>query len=147
MARKAKAKTAQRRRSRTTQPEPERQEPGLLREQTADHTVEEQGLAAGQQQLERKLEEARGGGSTLSGGDLDAAFEAGDSGEETAGGSSPTPDQDSVDQLGEAVGVVVEEAGKTRDLLEIFETQVPGIEQQTDLSAEGDELSEEEPPS
>jgi len=42
----------------------------------------------------------------LSGGDLDAAWDQADaSGEETVGGSNPTPDQDVVDQLGEAVGL------------------------------------------
>lgn len=41
----------------------------------------------------------------LSGGDVDAAWDAADSGEETVGGSSPTPDQDRVDELGRAVGL------------------------------------------
>ena len=40
----------------------------------------------------------------LSGGDVDAAWDD-DSGEETVGGSNPTPDQDEVDELGQAVGV------------------------------------------
>ena len=41
----------------------------------------------------------------LSGGDLDAGWDPGDSGEESVGGSMPTPDQDNVDELGEAAGV------------------------------------------
>jgi hypothetical protein len=42
----------------------------------------------------------------LSGGDLDAAWDQSDaSGEETVGGSNPTPDQDVVDELGKAVGL------------------------------------------
>ncbi|QQS45294.1 MAG: hypothetical protein IPM66_15240 [Acidobacteriota bacterium] len=46
------------------------------------------------------------GSPTLSGGDIDAAWDQADaSGEETVGGSSPTPDQDVVDELGEAVGL------------------------------------------
>jgi hypothetical protein len=45
----------------------------------------------------------------LSGGDIDAAWDQADaSGEETVGGSNPTPDQDVVDQLGEAVGLTYE---------------------------------------
>src|SRR5581483_7353313 len=40
----------------------------------------------------------------LAGGDVDAAGD-GDVGEETVGGSTPTPDQDVVDDLGRAVGV------------------------------------------
>jgi hypothetical protein len=41
----------------------------------------------------------------LSAGDLDAAWDAGDSGEESVGGTMPTPDQDNVDEVGEAAGV------------------------------------------
>ena len=43
---------------------------------------------------------------TLSGGDVDAAWD--DSivaGEESVGGSAPTPDQDLVDEIGEAAGL------------------------------------------
>lgn len=43
--------------------------------------------------------------TTLYGGDLDAAQHRTDAGEEAVGGSSPTPDQDVVDQLGKAVGI------------------------------------------
>lgn len=43
---------------------------------------------------------------SLSGGDLDADWkDANSSGEETVGGTTPTPDQDMVDELGEAVGL------------------------------------------
>lgn len=44
----------------------------------------------------------------LSGGDLDVTMDAGSSGDETVGGSNPTPDQDTVDELGEAVGLTFE---------------------------------------
>ncbi len=43
---------------------------------------------------------------TLAAGDLDADFHGLDSGEETPAGSDPTPDQDNVDEIGEALGVV-----------------------------------------
>ncbi len=42
---------------------------------------------------------------TLTGGDVDAGWEYADIGEETVGGSNPTPDQDIIDVLGEAAGV------------------------------------------
>jgi len=48
-------------------------------------------------------------GPELSGGDVDAAWDDADSGEETVGGSSPTPDQDVVDELGEAAGLTFNE--------------------------------------
>lgn len=85
-------------------------------EQINDHTEDEeiledfaerQGLASGgRQKLEEKLNEHNGMDPTLSGGDIDAAWE--DSiqvGEESVGGSVSTPDQDVVDELGEAAGL------------------------------------------
>lgn len=58
--------------------------------------------------------------ATLSAGDPDADLDAGSSGDETVGGSNPTPDQDNVDELGEAAGLTFEdseelEAGKISD--------------------------------
>ena len=85
-------------------------------EQINDHTEDEeiledfaerQGLASGgRQKLEEKLNVHNGMDPTLSGGDMDAAWE--DSiqvGEESVGGSVSTPDQDVVDELGEAAGL------------------------------------------
>jgi Family of unknown function (DUF6335) len=43
--------------------------------------------------------------AVLSGGDIDAAWDQASVGEETVGGSTPTPDQDIVDEIGRAVGV------------------------------------------
>ncbi len=57
----------------------------------------------------------------LSGGDVDADWErANDVGEEAVGASVATPDQDRVDELGEAVGIVYQddEPLKTQDKLE-----------------------------
>jgi Family of unknown function (DUF6335) len=45
----------------------------------------------------------------LTGGDVDAGWEYSDIGDETVGGSNPTPDQDIVDDLGAAVGVTYED--------------------------------------
>lgn len=85
-------------------------------EQINDHTEDEeiledfaerQGLASGgRQKLEEKLNVHNGMDPTLSGGDVDAAWE--DSiqvGEESVGGSVSTPDQDIVDDIGEAAGL------------------------------------------
>ena len=47
----------------------------------------------------------RARGTVLTGGDVDAAWVEADVGEETVGGSTPTPDQDIVDDLGRAAGV------------------------------------------
>jgi hypothetical protein len=41
----------------------------------------------------------------LAGGDVDAAWEQADVGEELVGGDNPTPDQDVVEELGAAMGI------------------------------------------
>jgi hypothetical protein len=68
---------------------------------------ERQGLAAGgRSKLEEKLNEHNFLDPALSGGDVDAAWEDSTvAGEESVGGSAPTPDQDNVDELGEAAGI------------------------------------------
>jgi hypothetical protein len=48
--------------------------------------------------------------AVLAGGDIDAAGDQAASGEETVGGSTPTPDQDLVDEIGRAAGVSYEDA-------------------------------------
>jgi hypothetical protein len=63
-------------------------------------------LASGGQLLMKELREHHSKSPKLSAGDIDAAWDRADVGEETVGGSSPTPDQDVVDQLGGAVGLV-----------------------------------------
>jgi hypothetical protein len=52
---------------------------------------------------------------TLSGGDVDARWDTAESsGEETAGGSTPTPDQDVVEEIGRAIGVTYHEGEPLR---------------------------------
>lgn len=82
--------------------------------------LERQGLArSGRLALEEELEEHNSKSPRLSGGDLDADWQSADqSGEETVGGSAPTPDQDIVDELGRAVGVMFSDTEPLRDKLE-----------------------------
>lgn len=76
-------------------------------EEVLEDFAERQGLASGgRQKLEEKLNEHNEMNPSLSGGDVDAAWD--DSivaGEESVGGTAPTPDQDIVDDLGEAAGL------------------------------------------
>lgn len=67
-----------------------------------------QRLAAGGEQLMRELREHHSRTPELSGGDIDADWARADVGDETVGGSAPTPDQDIVDEIGGAVGLVFE---------------------------------------
>jgi len=48
--------------------------------------------------------------AVLAGGDIDAAWDKAAVGEETVGGTTPTPDQDLVDEIGRAVGIEYEGA-------------------------------------
>lgn len=59
--------------------------------------------------LIKKLREHHETSPALSGGDIDAAWEDADVGEESVGGGNPTPDQNVVEELGQAMGVNYEE--------------------------------------
>jgi hypothetical protein len=82
--------------------------------------AERQGLSAGSTDLLEELVDYHSRGPQLSGGDVDADWESSDvSGEESVGGSAPTPDQDVVEELGEAVGIVYDDHQEldTEDML------------------------------
>ena len=64
---------------------------------------------AGQEQLIEKLREHHSASPALSGGDIDAAWEDADVGEESVGGGNPTPDQSVVEELGKAMGLIYED--------------------------------------
>ena len=73
-----------------------------------DDFAERQRLAVGGRDvLLEELEEHNSQSPVLTGGDLDASWQtANQAGEETVGGSVSTPDQDVVDDLGQAAGLV-----------------------------------------
>ena len=78
-------------------------------EEVTEEFAEAQRLASGGEQLKRELLEHHSRTPELSGGDIDADWAGADVGDETVGGSSPTPDQDIVDELGQAVGLTYED--------------------------------------
>lgn len=65
--------------------------------------------SATRQQMIDKLREHHSSSPRLSGGDIDAAWEDADVGEESVGGENPTPDQDIVEELGKAVGLTYQD--------------------------------------
>jgi hypothetical protein len=65
--------------------------------------------SAGRPGLVDKLLDHHSTSPRLSGGDIDAAWEDADVGEESVGGGNPTPDQNVVEELGEAVGLTYED--------------------------------------
>jgi hypothetical protein len=72
-------------------------------------TVYADGFQEDDDPLMRRMTTDPAHGPELSGGDLDTRWDAGDVGDESVGGTMPTPDQDNVDQLGEAAGLEFED--------------------------------------
>ena len=65
---------------------------------------------SGRKELKEVLDQYHAKSPKLSGGDLDADWSSASSvGEETVGGQNPTPDQDVVGELGEAVGLTYDD--------------------------------------
>ena len=70
---------------------------------------ERQQLNTGSDDLQERLAEHHAKSPTLSGGDIDAAWDDANVGEETVGGMAPTPDQDDVEEIGQAYGIECED--------------------------------------
>jgi hypothetical protein len=81
----------------------------------SDRTVE-----VGGERMAEKIRDNNESSPTLSGGDVDAAWEDDTVGEESVGGGNPTPDQDVVEELGEAMGVTFQD-NETLDFTEKME--------------------------
>lgn len=63
-------------------------------------------VTASQKHLADRLQNNQGTDPTLSGGDIDARWEDAESGgDETVGGSTATPGQNDLDEMGKAMGV------------------------------------------
>ena len=80
-----------------------------LAQEVQNEFDEAQRLASGGELIRRELSKHHSRTPELSGGDLDADWARADIGDETVGGSAPTPDQDIVAELGEAVGLTYED--------------------------------------
>jgi stage V sporulation protein SpoVS len=78
-------------------------------EQITEDFAERQELPHGENSLLEDIRQHTADSPILSGGDLDAAWDMADVGDETVGGTAVTPDQDRVDLLGEAVGLTYDD--------------------------------------
>jgi hypothetical protein len=95
---------------RKTKSTPKLNETDELSTEVEQDFAERQRLAKeGRKVLRRKLNEHNAKSPEISAGDVDAAWDRADVGEETVGGSVPTPDQDNVDDIGEAAGLTYED--------------------------------------
>jgi hypothetical protein len=84
-------------------------EPFDLDQEVEEEFADAQKFASGGELIDRQLREHHSRTPELSAGDIDADWQRADIGDETVGGSSPTPGQDIVENLGEAVGVTYED--------------------------------------
>ena len=80
-----------------------------LDEEVRQEFEEAQRLGSGSDLLKRDLREHHSGTPEVSGGDIEADWAGAEVGDETVGGSAPTPDQDVVEELGEAIGLTYED--------------------------------------
>lgn len=60
---------------------------------------------SGREQMREELEAHHAKSPDLAGGDVDAAWDQAGVGDELPGGTAPTPDQDVVEEIGEAMGI------------------------------------------
>ena len=78
-------------------------------EEVQQEFADAQRLGSGSEKLKRELQQHHSRTPKLSAGDLDADWARADIGDETVGGSAPTPDQDIVEELGGAVGLTYDD--------------------------------------
>lgn len=82
---------------------------------------DEPGFATGGRSLRDRLSDFNEASAVLTGGDVDANFEQANAvGDESVGGTAPTPDMDVVDELGAAVGLEMDDRAflRTSEILE-----------------------------
>ena len=99
----------------------------------------------GRKELKEELEEHNSKSPVLSGGDIDAKWQEADvSGEETVGGTSPTPDQDVVDELGQALGITYEDDEPLRTEEKLLERDRNRWELDPESAEDAEEVEAEE---
>lgn len=98
----------------------------------------------GGRSLEGELDENRAVNPKLSGGDVDADWQDADSvGDEAVGGTVATPDQDNVDEIGEAVGLEYQDNQELRGPAEILDKRDRDRWELNRSSADDDPANEE----
>jgi hypothetical protein len=124
-AAKAKAAAPPRRRAPTLDRERRRAtEPEMVPTPPSSLDLDRSASAArsGRAELNQKLQQHTSSSPALTGGDVDADWEAAEAiGDEAPGGDNPTPDQDVVDDIGRALGVEYDDDEELRGGEEIQE--------------------------
>jgi hypothetical protein len=98
----------------------------------------------GGRRLEDELDENTAVNPKLSGGDVDASWQEAESiGDEAVGGTVSTPDQDNVDEIGEAVGLEYQDDQELRGPAEILDKRDRNRWELNRSSADTDPANEE----
>ena len=74
-----------------------------------DMAERQQWNQAGRENQAQRLRDHNSVSPNLSGGDVDAAWDSGGSGEETVGGDTSTPGQDMIDEIGKGAGLTYQD--------------------------------------
>jgi hypothetical protein len=106
--------------------------------------AERQELDTGAHLLRRRLDEYHSLSPDISAGDVDAAWDNAEVGEETVGGTAPTPDQDRVDEIGEAAGLTYEDDEPLHTGDKLAERDRHRWELNPESAEDEDELEEED---
>lgn len=114
-------------------------------EDIKDDFGERQTLAREADKLIEELTAANTESPAISAEDIDADWSDIQSGEETVGGSTPTPDQDIVDELGEAVGLVYDDDEELNTEDKIDDRDQNRWELSPDSAVDEDETDESNP--
>jgi hypothetical protein len=119
---------------------------------TADAEIREefeerQNIQAASKQMYREMQEYNAKSPELTAGDVDAAWEEANVGDETPGGlqPAPTPDQDVIDNIGRAAGLTYRDDEPLRSLEKLRDRDAHRWELDPESADDDDEFDEEEP--
>jgi hypothetical protein len=119
---------------------------------TADEEIREefeerQNIAAASKQMYREMRQYNAKSPKLTAGDIDAAWEESNVGDETPGGlhPAPTPDQDRIDAIGRASGLTYEDDEPLRSVEKLRDRDIHRWELNPESADDDDEADEEEP--
>jgi hypothetical protein len=119
---------------------------------TADEEIREefeerQNIHAASKQMYREMREYNAKSPELTAGDIDAAWEEANVGDETPGGlhPAPTPDQDVIDDIGRATGLTYEDDEPLRSVEKLRDRDVHRWELNPESADDIEEPEDEEP--
>jgi hypothetical protein len=116
-------------------------------EEIREEFEERQNIQAASKQMYREMRDYNAKSPELTAGDIDAAWEEANVGDETPGGlhPAPTPDQDVVDDIGRATGLTYEDDEPLRSVEKLRDRDVHRWELNPESADDDEELEDDEP--